>query len=251
MKKKLCVVFFMLTVTFSLIAQNNLPQNPSAAQLLHWIDSNEIYETIEYRGEMLIEYNNRRVVKTMNVWARGNNRSFMEFTNPEDRDYRYLRRDGRLMVYSPDIEGVMLISGHMLKESIMGSDLSYEDTLDNASLSSRYRVAFLPEESFNARRVWVLELNALSQGESYPRRVLRVDMETGDLLQTELFALSGSKLKEFNLLDVEIINGRRFPVTMEVRDLLRRDSRTIFTMRDVVLNQPIAESVFSERNLRR
>jgi hypothetical protein len=32
----------------------------------------------------------------------------------------------------------MLISGHMLKESMMGSDMSYEDTINNETLESRY-----------------------------------------------------------------------------------------------------------------
>ena len=251
MNRKLFLIVLMIASAGIVSAQTRLPQNPTAAQLLSWIDNNEIYDTIQYEGEMVIEHQNRRVVKTMNAWARGNTHSFIEFTNADDRGTKYLRRDGRLMVYSPDIEGVMLISGHMLRESLMGSDLSYEDTLDNATLSSRYNPVFLPEETFNGRPVRVLELNASSRTEAYPRRLLRVDMETGDVLQSELFALSGAKLKEFNLVRVEVIGGRRFPVEMEVRDLLRRGSRTVFTMRNAILDRPIADSVFSERNLRR
>jgi hypothetical protein len=32
---------------------------------------------------------------------------------------------------------------------------------------------------------------------------------------------------------------------------MRRDSRTIFVMRNIVLDRPIADSVFSQRNLER
>jgi hypothetical protein len=38
---------------------------------------------------------------------------------------------------------------------------------------------------------------------------------------------------------------------MEMRDLLRRGSKTTFVMRNVVMDQPIADSVFSQRNLER
>jgi outer membrane lipoprotein-sorting protein len=97
----------------------------------------------------------------------------------------------------------------------------------------------------------VLELAAKKKTESYPKRKLLIDKETGDLLNYELYALSGAKLKEFNLGKIEVIAGRRFPVVMEVRDLLRKDSKTTFVMKNVVLDKPIADSVFSQRNLER
>ena len=240
-----------LVVLIILVGSVVFAQAPSAAELLRRVDNNEIYQTIQYEGEMIIEHNNRRVVRTMNAWARGNADSFIEFTNREDQGTRYLRARGRLMVYSPDVEGVMLISGHMLRESMMGSDLSYEDTLDNETLSSRYTPALLGTETINGRNAWVLELTALSRTESYPMRRLFIDQENNDVLRSELYALSGAMLKEHNLIRVEVIEGRRFPVESEFKDLLRRGSRTVFIMKSVVLDRPIADSVFSERNLRR
>ena len=226
-------------------------QTPSAAELLARIDNNEVYKTIEYEGEMIIEYQNRRYVKTLKAWGRANTDSFIEFLNPEDRETKYLKRSGRLYVYSPDNEGVMLISGHMLKESMMGSDMSYEDTIDNATLSSRYNPVLKGSEILNGKNTWVLELNAKSKTESYPKRMLWIDQENNDLLHYELFALSGAKLKEYNLIKTEVIEGRRFPVEAEIMDLLRRGSKTTFVMKNVILDRPIPDSVFSQRNLER
>jgi len=245
-----------LAVLVSVIAIPVFAQTPTATELLRRVDNNEIYTTIQYEGDIIIEHGGRRFVKTMRAWARGNTHSFIEFTNSEDRGTKYLRRDGRLFVYSPDTEEVMLISGHMLRESMMGSDMSYEDTLDNETLSSRYNPVLAGSEIVNGpgggrRDAWVLELTATRRTESYPRRKLWIDKENGDLLRYELFALSGALLKEYNLRRVEVIGGRRFPVEGEMRDLLRRDSRTIFTMRNVVLDRPIADSIFSMRNLER
>jgi len=223
----------------------------TAEDLLKRVDNNEIYSTIEYEGEIIIEYQGRRYVKTLKAWGKGNTHSFVEFTNSEDRGTKYLRRDGRLYVYSPDTEEVMLISGHMLKESMMGSDMSYEDTLNNDTLSSRYNPVLSGSENWNGREAWVLELTAKKKTESYPSRKLWIDRENGDLLHYELNALSGVKLKEYTLLKMEVIGGRRFPVEGEMRDLMRRDSKTTFVMRNVVLDKPIADSVFSQRNLER
>ena len=241
----------MFTTVLLITAVLAYSQTPTAAELLARVDNNEVYKTIEYNGEMIIEHQNRRFVKTFRGQARGNTDSFMEFTNPEDRGTKYLKTDGRLYVYSPDTERITLISGHMLRESMMGSDMSYEDTIDNATLSSRYNPVLAGSDTLNGRAVWKLELNAISRNESYPKRVLWIDKENDDLLRYELFALSGAKLKEYNLIRVEVIDGRRFPVESDVRDLLRRGSRTVFVMRNVVLDRPIADSVFSQRNLRR
>jgi len=251
MVRKILIVALFIAIAAFVFPWALNAQAPTAAELLRRVDNNEIYTTIQYEGDIIIEHGGRRFVKTMRAWARGNTHSFIEFTNPEDRGTRYLRRDGRLFVYSPDTEEVMLISGHMLRESMMGSDMSYEDTLDNETLSSRYDPVISGSEIINGRDTWVLELTARRRTESYPTRKLWIDKENGDLLRYELFALSGIKLKEYNLRRVEVIGGRRFPVEGEMRDLMRRDSRTVFVMRNVVLDRPIADSVFSQRNLER
>jgi outer membrane lipoprotein-sorting protein len=242
---------FFLIALLAIAAALAFSQTPSAAELLRRVDNNQIYKTIVYDGQMIIEYQGRRYVKVMKAWAKGNTDSFIEFTNPEDRGTKYLKKGGRLYAYSPDNEGVMLISGHMLKESMMGSDMSYEDTINNDTLASRYNPALSGSETWNGRDTWVLELTAKSRTESYPKRKLWIDKETGDLLHYELYALSGAKLKEYTMLKADTIAGRRFPVEVEMRDLLRKDSRTTFVMKNVVLDQPIADSVFSQRNLER
>jgi len=250
MNKKVLMVVLLIFAAGAVFSQT-----PTAVELLRRVDNNTFYFTIEYDAEMIIEYQGRRYVKVMKAWGRGNTHSFIEFTNPEDRGTKYLRRDGRLYVYSPDNEGVMLISGHMLKESMMGSDMSYEDTINNEALENRYNPVIAGSEIwFNddgGHHAWVLELTARKRTESYPRRKLWIDKETGDLLHYELYALSGAKLKEYTLIKVETIGGRRFPVEGEMRDLLRRDSKTTFVMRNVVLDRPIEDSVFSQRNLER
>jgi len=243
--KVFLIALLIITAAFA------FAQTPSAAELLRRVDNNEVYNTIEYDGEIIIEYQGRRYVKLMKAWAKGNSDSFIEFTNAEDKGTKYLKKGGRLYVYSPDNEGVMLISGHMLKESMMGSDMSYEDTINNDTLSSRYDPVITGSENRNGHDTWMLELTAKKKTESYPKRTLWIDKETGDMLHYELYALSGVKLKEFNMIKVETIAGRRFPVEVEIRDLLRKDSKTTFVMKNVTLDKPIADSVFSQRNLER
>lgn len=247
MKRIIALLACAAAITAAAAAQTA----PSAAELLARVDSNEVYDSIVYRGRMIIEYQGKRFVKELQAWAKGNTDSFVEFINPEDRGTKYLKKGSRLYVYSPDSEQVMLISGHLLKESMMGSDLSYEDTIENEKLSARYTPALAGKETVNGAEAWVLDLTARRRTESYPRRRLWIDAANGDVLRYELYALSGAKLKEYNLIRSRLIGNRRFPVESEMRDLLRKDSRTVFIMDEVSLDVPIADSVFSMRNLSR
>lgn len=224
---------------------------PTAAELLAKVDENEVYSSITYDGQMIIDYQGKHFVKKFTAAGQGSVNSFVEFTNPEDKGTKYLKKDARLYVYSPDTEEVMLISGHLLKESMMGSDMSYEDTIDNEKLTARYVPTLTGTEEYNGKQAYILDLAAKKKTESYPRQKLWIEVATGDVLHYELYALSGAKLKEYTLIRAEPIGNRRFPVEAEMRDLLRKGSKTTFIMSNVKLDATIPESTFSMRNLER
>ncbi|MDA3900632.1 MAG: outer membrane lipoprotein-sorting protein [Spirochaetes bacterium] len=248
MKKFNILASVTVILLFSiLIAQNT----PTAKSLLKSVDDNERYDSIKYTGEIIIEYKGKRFVKEFKAFAKGNENSFIEFTNSEDRETKYLKKDGRLYVYSPDTEQVMLISGHMLKESMMGSDLSYEDTIENERLSKRYTAELSGSEKTGGKDCWILDLTAIKKTESYPKQKLWVTKDNHELMKYELFALSGAKLKEYKLIRSKKIGNRMFPVESEIRDLLRKGSRTVFKLDNVVIDKPIPASTFSMRNLER
>lgn len=246
--KKIQMVLLVFLCAGSVVGAQ---EKPDPEELLADVDDNEVYETIQYTGTMIIEHRGKRFKKTFTAYGRENNDTYIEFTNSEDRGTKYLKKDGRLYVYSPDTEQVMLISGHMLKESMMGSDLSYEDTIDNEPLAKRYTAEIQGSEKIRGRDAYVLMLEAKKKTESYPKRKFWVAQDTHELLRSEMFALSGSKLKVYNLIKSRKIQGKYFPVEMEMKDLLRKDSRTVFKMSDVELDISIPDSVFSMRNLER
>ncbi|HBD94912.1 MAG TPA: outer membrane lipoprotein-sorting protein [Spirochaetia bacterium] len=243
MVKKI-IMFISLLNCIGLFAQ-------SAEEIINRVDNNEVYDSIRYEGEMLIRLSGKEYKKSFFSYGKGTQNSFMEFTNPDDEGTRYLKKDGKLFVYSPDTETVMPITGHMLKESIMGSDMSYEDTIDNDKLTVRYSVKIIEESELDSKNVWVVELNAKKRTESYPKQMMWIDKETYSVLKAELFALSGAKLKETRNLNFKKFGNRYFPTESEMRDLLRKDSKTVFKMIKIELDVDIPDSMFSLRNLER
>ena len=90
----------------------------------------------------------------------------MEFINQDDLGTKYMKKEGNLYVYTDDLEKILPITGHMLKESMMGSDLSYEDTVENEKLINQYdpviveEKKFEDETKFKGKDVWLIKLIA-------------------------------------------------------------------------------------------
>jgi len=62
----------------------------------------------------------------------------------------------------------------MLRQSVMGSDLSYEDMMENSELLENYNAAVVDSEEIDGRDCWILELHANSDDVNYQIRKIWV-----------------------------------------------------------------------------
>lgn len=246
--KKTLIISVIILITISAFSIE-------VKDIVRKLDNNEVYDSIKFEGDMDIYLSGKKYEKTFYSYAKGNKNFFMEFTNFDDQGTKYMKKEGNLFVYTEDLEEVMPITGHMLRESMMGSDLSYEDAIDNETLESQYNAKIIEETKFNGdtkfrgKDVWVLELNAKRKTVSYAKQKIWVDKETFAALKVEQYALSGAKLKEMLLLDAKWIDKRYFATEIQVKDLLRKDSKTVFKMNKIELDVEIPDRMFSLRNL--
>jgi len=188
---------------------------------------------------------------TSRTWAVGDEKSFTEYLSPpREQGTKMLKLENQLWIYSPSTDRVIQISGHMLRQSVMGSDLSYEDMMETQKLTDVYDAEVSGEESVDGRNTWVLELIAREEGVTYYRRKIWIDSERYVPLREELFAKSGQLLKRTELRDVKNIEGRWFPTTILFRDMLKQGDGTEFKMTDIKFNQDIPEHIFSRASLR-
>lgn len=221
-------------------------------EILGHMDDNRDHKTISAHATMEIHIDDKVRTKSMEIkgLTKGT-RSIVEFTNPEDDGTKYLMIGDNLWIYFPEEEDVVKISGHMLKEGMMGSDVSYEDALESDKLTEKYDIEIVGEETYNDRPCYVIELDATSRDAPYYRRTMWVDKEMFVAWKEEMYAKSGRLLKVARVLDVKKIGDRHFPVKSEMVNKLRKDSKTIFTMSDIKLDVPMDEKTFSMRYLRR
>lgn len=242
-------------LTLILAAAAAWPQSsssaPDADEILRRVDLNQAFRSIEYTGRMEITLAGQTRIKTMKAWALGDTKAFVEFTNPEDRGTRMLKLDKNLWMYFPKEQDTVKISGHLLKEGMMGSDVSYEDAMESDVLLEKYAASVLREEAVDGRPAWVLELKARAPTASYDRRVVWIDKERYVGLKAEMYARSGRLLKTSRSLDIRNIEGRWYPVRTEMVNKLRKDTRTVFVLEGLKLDVALEDSRFSMAELTR
>jgi hypothetical protein len=224
---------------------------PSAAAILARIDSNESFKSIEYTGRMEIRIGEEFRIKTMRVQAIGADKAMVEFTNPEDAGTRMLKLDKDLWMYFPKEQDTVRISGHLLKEGMMGSDVSYEDALESDELSSTYSATVTGEAEIGGRRAFVVELKALTPKAKFDRRVMRVDAERFVVLSEDMYARSGRLLKTMEARKVERLGGRWYPTVFVLEDKLRKNTSTTMSLGSLVLDIDLDPGLFTRAALER
>ena len=242
-----------LFTALSLTAASVAYADPSAAELLAAVDRNMISAARSASLEMTVTKGKRTKVYAMDSFSRGQDESAIAFSAPaRDQGTKMLKRGGELWMYMPSIEKVQKISGHMLRQSMMGSDLSYEDILQATQLQQLYSAEVVGAEDIDGRTCWKLELTANDSSVAYPRRVSWIDQEHTVPVREELYALSGTLLKTWNLSEVQTFaDGRNFPTRWLVEDRLQAGSQTTLVFNSLDFEVALEDEVFSQRWLER
>ena len=225
---------------------------PTVEEILEAVDKNMTYTTRTSELKMTVEKGRRTKVYEMKSHGRGKDEAAILFLAPaRDKGTKMLKQGDALWMYLPSIEKTQKISGHMLRQGMMGSDLSYEDLLQSSSLMELYNAKVVGEEEQNGRSCYRVELTAKDDTIAYPRRVSWIDSEYLVPVQEQLFALSGVLLKEWSMSEVQDFEGRMFPTKIVVEDKLQTGSMTTLEFSELHFSVELESEIFSQRWLER
>lgn len=229
-----------------------LGQNPSGKALLEKIDQNLSAANRIATTEMIIH--GRRGSRTVlaKTWGKGERTAFTEYLAPaRDKGTKMLKLKDKLWIYSPSTDRIIQISGNMLRQSVMGSDLSYEDMMEDPRLVNHYQAAVTGTDTIDARACWRVELTANTKDVAYQIRKLWVDKERNIPLKEELYAKSGKLLKKVELKEITKIQGRWYPKRFIFKDMLKRGEGTEFVIQDIQFNVKIPRYIFTKAALKK
>ncbi|MEI6873672.1 MAG: outer membrane lipoprotein-sorting protein [Spirochaetota bacterium] len=236
------------TATTGLAGQGT---TPTADEILARLDANSSFKSIRYAGRMEITIGGETRVKSMEVVAiasgagAGTDKALIEFTNPEDRGIRYLKLAKELWMYFPKEADTVKISGHLLKEGMMGSDVSYEDALESSDFKAKYLASVKGSEDIDGRKAWILELVAKLPTAPYDRILMWLDAERFVMMKEEMYAKSGRLLKVSTTLESKRIGNRWFATSVVTESKLRKNTKTAFVMEKLELDVALDPRQFS------
>jgi len=249
--KLIFVGIFLITILL-ITPASLIAQPPSGDEILEKIDMNMSSNTQILTSRMVIHSRRGSRTAVSRSWSEGESKTFSEYLSPaREKGTKMLKLEDKLWIYSPSTDRIIRISGHMLRQSVMGSDLSYEDMMEDSRLRNKYEANVTTFEKIDERECWVVELTAITDDVSYHKMKLWVDKERWVPLKEELFAKSGKLLKKLELKDVTNIKGRWFPKKMIFKDMLKKGKGTEFIIEEIKFNNEIPQHIFSKASLRK
>jgi len=243
------ILIFILSFTF-LPSQSD---DMSVQDIIRAMDNNLNAKSRVLTSRMIVH--GRRASRTIESrnWVMGANQAFTEYLSPpREAGTKMLKLGDKLWTYSPQTDRVIQISGHMLRQSVMGSDMSYNDMMEDRPMEELYKATLEGSVMIDGRSHWIMVLEARVKGLSYPKRRAWIDKEYLLPTKEELYAKSGKLLKTSTMEGIKRIQGRWFPSRFVFKDELKRNSKgTEWVIDDIRFDVDIPDSRFSKSKLRK
>ncbi len=245
--------FLFLSLLFLLLnGQNVFAKELDPQKILEAVDDNLWSNTKHIEGRLMIDNGRKERVLTWENWMEGTDRAYTLYKSPaREKGTKMLKIQSKLWMYTPRTDRKLLIAGHLLRQSMMGSDLSYEDMTEDKKLSAAYKATFVAKEELQKTECCVLLLTAHDKTTTYQTRKVWVDVEKMIVFKQELYAKGGKLLKEIEYFDYRLLGKRLFPRKMIFRDLLKENTKTTYIFDAIEFDVDIPDKYFSQSILKR
>ena len=212
------------------------------------------FSTMYFEADMKITSRGRTLTKSFVGYLDDQtDSSFMEYTNSADEGTRYLKLKNDMWIYLPDAGDVLKLSGHLLRDSMMGSDISYDDMMNQGDLSSEYYADSVSTVNFEGKDVFLLTIKSKEGIEaSYIKQELYIDKNNYNVYKITMFAEgrgSDRAIKEFIMRDYKKIGNLTMATEMEVIDLRKKNSKTVVKYTETEIDIDIDKKMFTRAYL--
>ncbi|MDH5762874.1 MAG: outer membrane lipoprotein-sorting protein [Nitrospinota bacterium] len=203
-------------------------------------------------GRLIIDNGRRIRTLSMESWMEGVTKSYSYYKAPaRERGTKMLKLDRKLWMYTPHTDRKILIAGHLLRQSMMGSDLSYEDMMEDEKISEAYTGRIDGEEEMEGMKTLVMTLQAKRKTKTYQMLKIWVDPIKKIVLKEEAYAKSGKLLKLIHFKEYRKVDNRLFPRKMIFRDMLKENTKTTYMFDEIRFDVDIPSKYFSQSILKR
>jgi outer membrane lipoprotein-sorting protein len=224
-------------------------ETPDAAEIVRRVEANQVTDTAHLEAKLAVTTRFGVTLNEFTTWSRKGGDALVEITSGPDRGQKVLRQASNIYLFYPDAEEVIWLKGSALKDSMMGSDFSYEDLTNDKTLADRYSAELAGSEPVDGADCYHLILTAKTRNEAYAKEELWVDAKAFVTRRALLYSAAGKAIREMTATDVRAIAGKNFPFRTVMKDLLKKDTSTEMTVVKAEFNIPISGKYFNREEL--
>ncbi len=217
----------------------------TAEQIIKEMDKMETFNTSFSTGRIISHDRFGDKVSEFNAWSRGTEDSLIEFTSLAERGQKVLRTEKNLYLFYPDANELIRLQGAALRQSLLGSDISYEDMTAERSTLDDYDVSLDGRTSYEGHEVYIVRLEGKSRKVAYPTQTLLIDVESYLVWKGEYATKSGRLLKEMTVLETMEVGERTLPKKSKIVDVMKSESYTIMELDSIETDIPLEGDFFS------
>jgi len=187
------------------------------------------------------------------LWYSNPDHMFIRVTGPaKEAGTGTLRIGTNMWNYLPQVERVIKIPPSLMLQSWMGSDFTNDDLVKESSLVEDYTHQITGEEIEGGDRCYRLVATPKPDAPVvWGRLVLWV--RTSDYLprKEEYYGERGELRKVLAFDDIRRAGDRDYPMTWTMTSVNKPGHQTTLVYHDLQFDQPIADRVFTQQNLKR
>jgi outer membrane lipoprotein-sorting protein len=256
MKIAIIILTILVITTPALTHQDSLSivsRGPTGEDILQKVDRNLVIDQATGVSTMVIHGRRGSRTITSRFWKKGRENTFVEYLSPaREKGKKMLKLGDKLWTYTPEpTDRIITIAGHLLRQSVMGSDLSYEDMMENESLIDLYLAQVEGSQQVEGRPCWVVNLTARVEDVAYHSRRIWVDKERWLPLKEERYAKSGKLLKTTRITEVFWTGDRWYPKRIVFQDMLSSGKGTEHVIDSIDFDVQIPDYIMTKAALRK
>jgi outer membrane lipoprotein-sorting protein len=193
----------------------------------------------------------QRTVEFKN-WSLGREYSMTLITAPvKDANQTFLKRATEMWSWNPAISRLIKLPPSMMSQGWMGSDYTNDDLLKESSVVNDYTHEIIGEETVADRLCYKIKMVAKEEAAVVWGSQLRwVDKKEYLIMKAELYDEDGSLIRTETGSEIKSMDGRLIPSRMELIPADEPGNKTIVEIKEIKFNVQIAESFFSQQNMK-
>ena len=192
-------------------------------------------------------------VVTFKNWTKGRDYTLALITAPaRDKGQTFLKRENEMWNWNPTINRLIKLPPSMMSQGWMGSDFSNDDLLKESSIVVDYTHSIIGEDEIDGWDCYKIELIPLEDAAVVWGRVLKwISKEEHLQMKSEYYDEDDYLIKTELAYDIKTMGGRVIPSKFELIPEEEDGHKTVVVMDEIIFNNPIPESFFSQQNMKK